>query len=159
MENFENESIELSQYEKDLQDEEFQRIVERQQQPFVIEPDDTVFYTSPEIEEQEHKYTLTISSINNNFVVDNLSMNGNNYVSETEIDTSNWPDIFELTVKNDKGNIVEHYEHARLIQQVQYDWDSNKYYLAFSQISAQEIQNETMTANIEYIAMMSDIEL
>ena len=104
-------------------------------------------------------YTLEIEGQNNTFTVENLAMNGTNYVSETEVDTTAWPPTFKLTVKDEGGNITEQFDHARLLQQVQYDWDGGKWYLAFAQISEQEIKNAEFQANIEYLAMMADIDM
>ena len=86
-------------------------------------------------------------------------MNGNNYVSEKEVDTSRWPSAFKLTAKDDEGNTTEHYDHACLLQQAQYDWDDNKFYLAFGTVSEQDIKNAEFEAQLEYIAMMADIDI
>lgn len=104
-------------------------------------------------------YTLEIEGERGVIKVENLTMNGTNYVSETEVDTENWPKVFKLTVKDEGGNITEQFYHARLLQQVQYDWDGDKWYLAFAQISEQEIKNAEFQANIEYLAMMADIDM
>jgi hypothetical protein len=42
---------------------------------------------------------------------------------------------------------------------VQYEWDGGKWYLAFSEVSEQEIKNAEFQANIEYLAMMADIDM
>ena len=94
-------------------------------------------------------YNLTIEGQNNTFSVKNLTMNGNNYVSRKKVDTSKWPAIFKLTAKDSKGNITENIAHAKLLQQVQYDWDGGKYYLAFAQADAQELLEERIAANEE----------
>ena len=48
--------------------------------------------------------------------------------------------------------------HAKLLQQVKYDWDEG-YYLAFAEISQYELDQSIQNAKIEYIAMMSDIDM
>ena len=109
-----------------------------------IEPMDD----EPEIEpivpsepEPIHTYTLKIEGANDEFTIENLGMNGTNYVSETEIDTSEWPPIFALTATDEDGNVTESIAHAKLIQQETYTWDEGKYYLAFAAVSQQEIIN------------------
>ena len=104
-------------------------------------------------------YSLAITGASATFTVTNLTMNGNNYVSEKEIDTSEWPPIFELTVKDGEGNITEKYPHAKLLQQEQYDWDGGKWYLAFAPVNEQEIVNAEQRANLEYLAMMAGVDL
>lgn len=86
-------------------------------------------------------------------------MNGTNYVSETEVDTADWPATFAFTAKDEDGTITEHYDHARLIQQEQYAWDEGKFYLAFAPVSQQELVNEELEAKLEYLAMMADIDI
>lgn len=104
-------------------------------------------------------YTLIIDGQHGKFTVPNLSKNGTNYVSATEIDTSDWPSVFTLTATDSDGNITETIEHAKLIQQVSYEWDGGKYYLAFAQVSQQEIANAKLQSQIEYLSMMADVDL
>ena len=104
-------------------------------------------------------YTLTIEGKNKSFTVENLDMNGTNYVSETQVDTSAWPQTFRFTATDEEGNITEQYDHAKLIQQVSYDWDGGKRYLAFAPVSEQEIKNAEFRANLDFLAMMADIDI
>ena len=92
-------------------------------------------------------------------LAEGLTLNGGNYVSKTEVDVSNLPPVFKLTAKDSKGNITEEFEHAKLLQQVQYAWDNNKFYLAFAPVSEQEIKNNEFQSNLNYLAMMNDLEL
>jgi hypothetical protein len=90
---------------------------------------------------------------------DGLALNGTNYVSKTEVDVSGLPKVFKLTVKDSEGNTTEEIEHAKLLQQVQYAWDDNKFYLAFAPVSEQEIKNAEFQSNLEYMAMMMDLDI
>ena len=92
-------------------------------------------------------------------LADGLTLNGTNYVSKTEVDVSNLPKVFKLTVKDSDGNTTEEFEHAKLLQQVQYAWDDNKFYLAFAPVSEQEIMNAEFKANIDYLAMVADADI
>ena len=127
-----------------------------------IEPTDD----EPEIEpivpaepEPIHIYTLKIEGANDEFVIENLGMNGTNYVADNYVDTSEWPPIFALTAKDEDGNVTEQIAHAKLIQQETYTWDEGKYYLAFAPVSQQEIANAELQSQIEYMAMMLDVDL
>lgn len=104
-------------------------------------------------------YILEIGGKNKSFIARNLTINGTNYVSETQVDTSSWPKVFKLTVTDENNNIVESYDYAKLIQQAQYAWDNNKWYLAFAPVSYQELMNTELKAQLEYLAMMTDIDL
>lgn len=104
----------------------------------------------------DKKYTLYADGVK---LAEGLTLNGSNYVSRTEVDVSNLPHVFKFTVKDSKGNITEEYEYAKLLQQAQYAWDDNKWYLAFAPVSEQEIMNAEFKANIEYLAMMADVDI
>ena len=107
----------------------------------------------------KEKYTLTLTGEGEKVTVENLTMNGNNYVSESEVDLSALSGAFQLTAKDSKGNVTEHIENARLLQQVQYAWDGGKYYLSFAAVSQYDIDQHVQDSKIEYIAMMSDIDM
>lgn len=104
-------------------------------------------------------YRLKIDGQNRTFTVNGLTMNGTNYVSETKVDTETWPSVFAFTATDGDGNITESYDHAKLIQQVQYDWDGGRWYLAFAPVSQQEVENAELRAQLEYLAMMTDVDL
>lgn len=102
---------------------------------------------------------LTLKNKNWELVLDNLSMNGTNYVSDSKVDTSNWPEMFSLVAVDDEGNTTEQIDNAKLIQQETYTWDAGKWYLAFASYSQQEIFEKRQNAKMEYLAMMTDVDL
>ena len=126
-----------------------------------IEPtdDEPIEPIEPDEPEPIHTYTLKIEGANDEFTLENLSMNGTNYVSDSYVDTSDWPPIFSLTAMDEDGNVTEQIAHAKLIQQETYTWDEGKYYLAFAPVSQQEIANAELQSQIEYMAMMLDVDL
>jgi hypothetical protein len=63
-------------------------------------------------------YTIHLVSNNKELTIKNLTLNGNNYVSKTEIDFSNFPKIFSLTAIDEDANVIEKMSHAKLLQQV-----------------------------------------
>lgn len=87
-----------------------------------------------------------------------LTVNGNNYVSNSKVDTESLPDVFKLEVKDRKDKITEVIDNARLLQQVQYT-EGGEYYLAFSKVSKQELLNDKLQSNIEYLAMMANVDI
>jgi hypothetical protein len=102
------------------------------------------------------KYTLYADGVK---LADGLTLNGTNYVSKDEVDVSGLPKVFKLTVKDSDDNTTEEFEHAKLLQQVQYAWDDNKFSLAFAPVSEQEVKNNEFQSNLQYLAMMADLEL
>lgn len=104
----------------------------------------------------DKKYTLYADGVK---LAEGLTLNGTNYVSKDEVDVSGLPKVFKLTVRDSEGNTTEEFEHAKLLQQVQYAWDDNKFYLAFAPVSQQEIMNAEFKANIDYLAMVADVDI
>jgi len=111
-------------------------------------------------------YKITIKTATAEIEVSNLDMNGNNYVAASKIDTSAWPAVFEFTATGtytdetgEQREYYEHYDHAKIIQQVTYPWDEGKWYLAFCPVTPQEYAAMQQQGQIEYIAMMTDVEL
>lgn len=104
----------------------------------------------------DKKYTLYADGVK---LAEGLTLNGTNYVSKDEVDISGLPKVFKLTVRDSEGNTTEEFEHAKLLQQVQYAWDDNKFYLAFAPVSQQEIMNAEFQSNLEYMAMMMDLDI
>ena len=104
----------------------------------------------------DKKYTLYVDDVK---LAEDLTLNGSNYVSKTEVDVSSLPPVFKLTAKDSKGNITEEFEHAKLLHQVQYAWDDNKWYLAFAPVGEQEIKNNEFKSNLQYLAMMADVDI
>ena len=98
------------------------------------------------MDNEKKTYSIEIVGQGSSFKVDNLTMNGTNYVSETKVDTSEWPAAFAFTAMDEDGNVTEHYDHAKLIQQESYEWDEGKFYLAFGQVSEQELLKERLAA-------------
>ena len=101
-------------------------------------------------------YTLYADGVK---LAENLTKNGTNYVSVDKVNVNELPPVFKLTVKDSDGNITEEFEHAKLLQQEQYEWDDNKYYLAFAPVSQQEVDFDNFRSNLQYLAMMSDIDI
>ena len=87
-----------------------------------------------------------------------LTVNGNNYVSNSKVNTESLPDVFKLEVKDSKDKITEVIDNARLLQQVQYT-EGGDYYLAFSRVSKQELLNYKLQSNTEYLAMMTNVDI
>lgn len=97
-------------------------------------------------------YTITLAD---GTVLDNLTLNGNNYVSAVEITK----DIFNgnlSTVTISDGEHTHTHKNMKLVQLVHYD---DGYYFILRKLSPSELQDIKNRSDIDYIAMMSDIEL
>lgn len=89
----------------------------------------------------------------------NLRLSGNNFISETEVTE----DIFDGNLSKvvmegieDGQEVKKEYEHMQLIQIVHYE---DGYYFALRELSQAELKEIKTQADIEYLAMMSDIDL
>ncbi len=98
------------------------------------------------------KYTLTLADGQQ---ITGLGKNGDNFVSKKQIDES----IFEgnlstLTVSD--GETEQVMSNVVLIQQVEY---ADGWYLAFRELSTEELRDMTIDSKIEFIALMTDVDL
>lgn len=84
--------------------------------------------------------------------IENLEVNGNCLLSETEIPDELLTDILLLTVTVGETT----YENVTLARKWE---DGGKYWLALRQKTADEVREEKMKSMVEYIAMMSDVEV
>lgn len=88
-------------------------------------------------------------------VIDNLKLNGNNFISSNEIEKS----VFDgnlLTVTINDGEKDEVHTNMELVQISKVD---SEYWFILRDIPAEELAFIKMESDIEYIAMMSEIEL
>lgn len=87
----------------------------------------------------------------------NLKLNGNNYISKTEITEDDFKGkLSKITIENETDKTSEELEHMELVQIVHYE---DGYYLVLRQLSADEIDKIKTKADIEYLAMMTDVDL
>jgi len=85
----------------------------------------------------------------------NLSMNGDNFIANYEID----PDIFignltDVVINIDGANEV--HSQMKLVQVTTYN---DQYWFVLQDLTDQELLNLEIEAKIEYLAMMADIDI
>lgn len=102
------------------------------------------------MDEKIYKVTLADGT-----VIDNLKLNGNNYISEDTIDMS----IFEgncspVTISD--GTSEEIHSSMELVQITE---NGGKYWFILRDLSSDELAQMKMQSDIEYVAMMAGIEL
>lgn len=106
-----------------------------------------------DIENVEEKiYTLTLEDGSK---IENLHLNGNNFVSETEID----PEIFDgnlgsVTINDGERDMI--YKNLALVQITQI---RGKHYIFLREISKAEMDQAKLRSDIDYLSMMSNIEI
>lgn len=88
-------------------------------------------------------------------VLDNLRLNGNNYISDTELTTDTFLGNLGMVTIND-GEKDTVYENMDLVQIVKYD---NEYWFILRTMTKKELQDIKNRSDIDYIAMMTDVEL
>lgn len=100
----------------------------------------------------EKTYSITLSD---GTVLSDLGLNGNNYISETPVDPETFVDNCSPIVISD-GEVEEIHENMSLVQVTKM---GNKYWFVLRDISVTELEKIKTQSDIEYLAMMSDIEL
>lgn len=84
-------------------------------------------------------------------------MNGSNYVSQTEVDESVFADNCTPMIIAASDGTEERVEHGVFMQQM--EWSDGTWYLCFREKTPQEIRDEQIQAQIDYLAMMADIDV
>lgn len=100
----------------------------------------------------EKTYTITLSD---GTVIENLRLNGNNFVSDTEIIADIFTDNCSPVTIND-GEVDDIHENMDLVQvtSVGDDW-----WFVLRDLTAEELSKIKIQSDIEYIAMMTGIEM
>lgn len=103
------------------------------------------------MENRTYKITLADGS-----TIENLSLNGNNYISKNELTEAIFKDNLErVTIACSDGN-TEELERLALVQIQKH---GEEYWFVLRKLSKQEIKDARTQANIEYLAMMTNVDL
>ena len=87
--------------------------------------------------------------------IKNLTKNGDNYISDKKIDENLFRgNLSTLTITDGEETITM--ENAELIQQIEFD---GKFWICFRELSERELKDIDMEAKIEYLAMMTDVDI
>lgn len=100
----------------------------------------------------EKIYTITLDD---GTQIENLRMNGNNFISQEEID----PDIFDgnlATVTINDGEIDEVHENMGLVQVTRM---GDEYWFVLRDVPMSEIERAKLRSDLDYLAMMADVEI
>ena len=87
--------------------------------------------------------------------IPNLRLNGNNFISEEKLDES----IFENNLHSVLISDGEHEEvHGQmdLVQLIKYE---GEYWFVLIDVSEEELKYRRLRADLDYVAMMADVEL
>ena len=98
------------------------------------------------------KYKITLAD---GTVLSDLELNGNNFISATKVDTSTFAGKLSSVTINDGTKDEVHSDMAL----VQITAVGTKYWFVLRDLTDREKSDAKTQANIEYIAMMSNIEL
>lgn len=98
------------------------------------------------------KYSITLSD---GTIIENLTLNGNNFISARQIDEATFRHNCSPVIISDGENSETH-ENMELVQITERD---GEYWFVLRDLTKAELDNMKMQSDIEYIAMMSEIEL
>lgn len=102
-------------------------------------------------------YKITLSD---GTVIDNLSMNGNNFVSATELTEADFEGkLSPVTITDLETGQSEVHEHMELVQIVNTYYTEGNWYFVLRDLTEDELWRAYVMGNIDYLAMMSDVEL
>lgn len=102
------------------------------------------------MDEKIYKVTLADGT-----VIDNLKLNGNNYISEKELSADMFlGNLGTVTINDGEKDVV--YENMTLVQLAKYN---DEYWFILRTMTKKELQEIKNRSDIDYIAMMTDVEL
>ena len=90
---------------------------------------------------------------------ENLKLSGNYYITQKEITEKDFKGKLSKVIieeTEDKKPTKNEYTHMELIQILHYE---DGYYFALRELSQDEIDKITIQSNIEYLAMMTGVDL
>ena len=107
--------------------------------------------------EPRKTYAVTLSD---NTRLDNLELNGNNYVTKDPITRDMFvgntrPVTVEVFTEGEETPRVEEHPYMDLVH-FYYDEQEQRTYFVLMDVSAREIQIREMLSNVDYLLMMSD---
>ncbi len=97
-------------------------------------------------------YSVTLAD---GTTIENLRLNGNNFVSDIEIDKSIFDGNCHFVMISD-GETETVHENMECVQVTQME---DEYWFVLRELSESELKEAKIQASIEYIAMMCDVEL
>lgn len=92
-------------------------------------------------------------------VINNLTMNGNNFVSETELIEADFTGKLSPVIITDPDGNEEYHENMELVQVVNTDYTDGKWYFVLRDLTEDELWRAKMQGDMLYLSMMTDIEL
>lgn len=102
---------------------------------------------------KEKIYTITLAD---GTIIKNLRLNGNNYISLTPVFKSTFEYNLSTVVISD-GETETTYHNMDLVQVV--PMPHNEYWFILRELSDKEIADAKLRADVDYIAMMADVEM
>lgn len=102
--------------------------------------------------EESKVYTITLSD---GTKLENITMNGSNYVSQTEITEADFEGkLAQITISD--GETEEVMENVILVQIVHY---ADGYYFVLIPTPESALVQQKLRSDVDYLALMSDIDL
>ena len=87
----------------------------------------------------------------------NLKLNGTNYISKTKITEDDFKGkLSKVIIENETEKKSEEFKHMELVQIVHYE---DGYYFVLRELSEQELKDIKIQGNLDYLAMMVDVDL
>ena len=102
---------------------------------------------------EEKRYKITLS---NGVILDNLMLNGDNFISELAINTDTFADGLNSVVINDGVSDVVH--GVMILVQITTPVDG-EWWFVLRDLTEMELRDVKTRSDIEYLAMMCDVVL
>lgn len=101
---------------------------------------------------ENKRYVITLSD---GTVINNLAKNGDNYISTSELSESIFTGKCSPVVISD-GEITETHDHMELVQVMPV---GNEYWFVLRDLTEDELERIKLRSDIEYVSMMTGVDL
>ena len=99
----------------------------------------------------ETLYNLELSTSTNIITIDGVRKNAPYYISDTDVDTSEWPKSFHLKATSEEGEVIYNHDDVKLAHKftvTDEETETTTYWLEFRELSDAEIDNIRQDAAI-----------
>lgn len=106
---------------------------------------------------EEKTYTITLAD---GTEISDLTMNGNNYISKKPISEEIFKDNLSIIIIDD-GTETTTMENMDLVQVTHHIYESGleEYWFVLRQFTLNELKFQKMESSLEYLAMMTNVDL
>lgn len=104
---------------------------------------------------EENDFPMAVVILGDGTRLANLKVNGDNFISSEELTVETFDNNLDGVVIDTEDGPVTH-AHMELVQLIQFQ---GEWWFVLRDLTAAELESARLRADVEYLAMMTDVEL